>query len=66
MAINDPEHGYLTPAKLLAMTAIDLLHGDAGPAKEILSGFEPAMTKDAYLAFQRGLFRKERSAYTEE
>jgi len=56
----------LTPAKLLAMTAIDLLHGDAGPAKEILSGFEPAMTKDAYLAFQRGLFRKERSAYTEE
>jgi hypothetical protein len=64
--INEPEHGYLTPAKLLAMTAIDLLHGDAGPAQQILSGFEPAMTKDAYLAFQRALFRKERSAYTEE
>jgi hypothetical protein len=63
--INEPQHGYLTPAKLLAMTAIDLLYGDAGPATEILVGFEPAMTKDAYLAFQRGLFRKERYAYPE-
>jgi len=60
--INEPQHGYLTPAKLLAMTAIDLLHGDAAPAKEILAEFEPAMTKDAYLAFQRGLFKKERYA----
>ena len=58
--INEPEHGYLTPAKLLAMTAIDLLHGDAAPAKEILAKFEPAMTKEAYLAFARGLFKKER------
>jgi metal-dependent amidase/aminoacylase/carboxypeptidase family protein len=64
--INEPRHGYLTPAKLLAMTAIDLLHGDAAPAKEILAQFEPAMTKEAYLEFQRGLFRTERFAYTEE
>jgi amidohydrolase len=63
--INEPRHGYLTPAKLLAMTAIDLLHGDAAPAKEILGQFEPAMTKEAYLEFQRGLFRIERFAYTE-
>jgi amidohydrolase len=61
--INEPQHGYLTPAKLLAMTAIDLLYGDAAPAKEILAGFEPAMSKEAYLSFQRGLFRKERHAY---
>jgi amidohydrolase len=61
--INEPQHGYLTPAKLLAMTAIDLLYGDAAPAKEILARFEPAMTKQAYLAFQRGLFRKESYAY---
>ena len=47
------------------MTAIDLLYGDAAPAKEILASFEPAMTKEAYLAFQRGLFRKERYAYAE-
>ncbi|MBV8739009.1 MAG: hypothetical protein JO007_17475 [Alphaproteobacteria bacterium] len=27
--ISEPEHTYLTPAKLLAMTAINLLYGDA-------------------------------------
>ncbi len=58
--INEPQHGYVTPAKLLAMTAIDLLYGDAAPARQILTEFEPAMTKDKYLAFQRGLFKKER------
>jgi amidohydrolase len=63
--INEPRHGYLTPAKLLAMTAIDLLHGDAAPAKDILAQFSPAMTKEAYLEFQRSLFRTERFAYTE-
>ncbi len=64
--INEPRHGYLTPAKLLAMTAIDLLHGDAAPAREILAQFSPAMTKAAYLEFQRSLFRTERFAETEK
>jgi hypothetical protein len=41
------------------MTAIDLLYGDAAPAKKILAEFEPAMTKDTYLAFELGLFRTE-------
>jgi hypothetical protein len=45
------------------MTAIDLLYGDAAPAKDVLAHFEPAMTKEAYLTFQRGLFRKENYAY---
>jgi amidohydrolase len=58
--ISDREHGYVTPAKLLAMTAIDLLYGDAAPAHDILDKFEPAMSKDDYLALQRGLFKKER------
>ncbi|MGC2202333.1 MAG: amidohydrolase [Stellaceae bacterium] len=61
--INEPQHGYLTPAKLLAMTAIDLLYGDAAAAKEILARFEPAMTKEQYLTFQRNMFRKESHAY---
>ncbi len=60
--INEPQHGYVTPAKLLAMTVIDLLYGDAGPALEILDKFEPVMTKEAYLALQRGLFKNERYA----
>ena len=60
--INEPQHGYVTPAKLLAMTAIDLLYADAAAAREVLDRFEPAMTKEAYLAHQRGLFKKERYA----
>jgi amidohydrolase len=63
--INEPRHGYVTPAKLLAMSAIDLLYGDAAPANEILASFERAMTKEAYLAFQRGLFRRESYAYAD-
>ena len=48
------------------MTTIDLLHGDAAPAKEILAKFKPAMTKEAYLEYQRGLFRTERFAFAQE
>jgi hypothetical protein len=44
--INEPEHAYLAPAKLLVITAIDLLYGDAEPAKQILADFKPAMSKD--------------------
>jgi amidohydrolase len=58
--INEPEHAYLTPAKLLAMTAIDLLYADAAPARKILADFKPEMRKDEYLAFERGLFKTER------
>jgi hypothetical protein len=42
------------------MTAIDLLYGDAAPARKIMANFQPAFTKDSYLAFERGLFKTER------
>jgi amidohydrolase len=58
--ITEPEHAYLTPAKLLAMTAIDLLWDNATPARQVISDFAPAFTKDTYLAFERGLFKTER------
>jgi amidohydrolase len=58
--ISDREHAYVTPAKLLAMTAIDLLWGDADTAREILDRFEPAFSRDVYLATQRRLFKQER------
>jgi amidohydrolase len=58
--ISEPEHAYLTPAKLLAMTAIDLLYDDAAPARQIIKDFQPAMDKEQYLAFARGLFKTER------
>ena len=58
--INEPQHAYLSPAKLLAMTAIDLLWDDAAPARKVIADFDPAFTKDSYLEFERGLFKTER------
>jgi amidohydrolase len=49
----DPELAYITPAKAAAMTLVDLLADGAQRANEMLDGFEPAMSKDEYLAFMR-------------
>ncbi|HXH09866.1 MAG TPA: amidohydrolase [Alphaproteobacteria bacterium] len=57
--ITDPKLAYLAPAKALAMTAVDLLWGDAEKARDILSRAKPRMTKADYLAFQRGINRRE-------
>ena len=56
--IADPVAAYLNPGKTLAMTAIDLLRGDADEAQGILASWEAPMTKDEYLAFQRGIRAK--------
>jgi amidohydrolase len=53
--ITDAKLAYLGPAKALAMTAIDLLWGDAETARGILSRTTPRMTRAEYLAFQRGI-----------
>ena len=58
-AISDPEMAYITPAKAAAGTIVDLLVNGAEQAKGILAGYQPAMTKDGYLEFMRGLFRDE-------
>ena len=55
--IVDPETAYITPAKAAAATLIDLLANGAERAQAILADFQPAMTKDAYLEFMRGLFQ---------
>lgn len=52
---SDEETAYITPAKVAAMTLIDLLADGARGARKILDGFEPAMTKEGYLAFMRTL-----------
>jgi hypothetical protein len=56
--ITDPKLAYLGPAKALAMTAVDLLWGDARIARGIMANAQPRMTKSAYLAFQRGINRR--------
>jgi amidohydrolase len=58
-AIADPKLAYIEPAKQLALMAVDLLWGDAEAARGILKGWKPRMTKEEYLAFQRGVARKE-------
>jgi amidohydrolase len=58
-AIADPKLAYIEPAKQLALMAVDLLWGDADAARGILKNWTPRMTKEEYLAFQRGLARQE-------
>jgi len=56
--VCDADTAYIGAAKVVAMTLIDLLGDGAAKAKSILDGFTPAMTKDAYLEFMRGLARE--------
>jgi amidohydrolase len=58
-AIDDKYLAYVLPAKLMAMTVIDLLAGSAESAKEILDTTTPPMTKDEYLTFMRRNAREE-------
>jgi hypothetical protein len=58
-AICDPEAAYILPAKAAAGTLIDLLVDGAAQAKRVIADYSPAMTKESYLAFMRGLAREE-------
>ena len=51
--INNYEQAVVAPAKIMAMVVIDLLSHGAGKAKEVTSRHRPAMSKQAYLNFQR-------------
>jgi hypothetical protein len=52
--VADEEMAYVLPAKLMALTVVDLLHGDAGPARRALEAYTPRLTRAAYLAYLRG------------
>lgn len=60
--IADPAAGYLAPAKVLAMMAIDLLYGDATAAASILQNHVPNLSKGEYLQQQKALFHREHFA----
>ena len=47
--IEDKEMAYITAAKALIMTAIDLLAEGAETGLEVKAGFTPALTKEDYL-----------------
>ena len=51
--ITDYESAVIVPAKIMAMVVIELLADGAKQAKEVKSSHRPAMTKQAYIKFQR-------------
>jgi len=60
--IADPALAYVAPAKALAMMVVDLLADRASGAREVLGRARPRLTREAYLALQRSMARRE--AYT--
>src|ERR671935_40893 len=57
--IVDPQLAYVTNAKALAAMAVDMLAEGAAGARDVLKSARPPMTREQYLAFQRGLARRE-------
>lgn len=47
--IVDPELAYITGAKAMALTVVDLLYDGAAKALEIKKNFKPLYTKESYL-----------------
>jgi amidohydrolase len=57
--IVDPHAAYVTPAKALCGTVVDLLCDDARAARATLAAYTPHFTRDAYLAHLRASTRTE-------
>jgi len=57
--VVDPELAYVLPAKLLAMSAVDLLADGAGEARKVLAASPPRITKDEYLKYMANCTRTE-------
>lgn len=51
--INDYRQAVINPAKIMAMSVIDLLSDNAAKARQVTSSFRPAMSRGSYLNFQR-------------
>jgi metal-dependent amidase/aminoacylase/carboxypeptidase family protein len=57
--IVDQQLAYLGTAKGLAGMVVDLLGDGAAGGREVLEAAKPPMTREQYLAFQRGLAKRE-------
>jgi len=51
--IVDEWMAYIIPAKIMAMTLIDLLHKDAKLANKAINEYQPKFSKDEYLKYLR-------------
>ena len=52
--VADEEMAYVLPAKMMAMTVVDLLYGDAAEARRALQTYTPRLKKAEYLGYLRG------------
>ena len=57
--VEDYNSAVITAAKAMALTVVDLLHGNGEKGKEIVDKFEPLLTKDAYLKLLRSMYKEE-------
>ncbi|MBM3934904.1 MAG: amidohydrolase [SAR202 cluster bacterium] len=57
--VQDYEQAVITPAKVVAMTLIDLLSENAAKAREVVSRTRPRMTRPQYIALQQGRLKEE-------
>jgi len=61
--IEDYTLAVINPAKVMAMTVIDLLANGAEKAKLIIDNSNPSMTRSAYLGTMREFAREEEFRY---
>jgi amidohydrolase len=57
--IADHDQAVLTPAKMMAMTVVDLLADGAAKGREVLAKHKPSLTKREYLELMDGLRTEE-------
>ena len=57
--IEDTALAYVAPAKALASMVVDMLGAGAAGAREVPAKAKARLRKDAYLALQRGMARRE-------
>jgi hypothetical protein len=53
--VVDKETLYVTPAKILALTCVDLLCDGAAEARKIVDSFKPTIPRAEYVEFMRKL-----------
>jgi amidohydrolase len=57
--VSDPELAYVTSAKVLAMSVVELLYDDGNKAIKIKEEYSPRFTQQQYIEFMDSLFIKE-------
>jgi metal-dependent amidase/aminoacylase/carboxypeptidase family protein len=57
--VTDYNAAVITAAKAMALTVVDLLHGNGEKGKEVVEKFKPKYSKEAYLKLLRSMYKQE-------